>query len=229
MLLIDVALFSSTVAIVSYEIVRAKDKLIEILRKDPVISEYDLVLGYKESFLKRVPITLDLKIFPSLSISGISNSGKSKLTEYILKHTNLEKVLVNSYKEDYKGIKCKKVTLENTEKFLDLLLEGKLRNKLIVFDECLTILSSKNCAKKLHTLLTKNRHLNLYIICIFQELNKSIVPFKSLFTSRLTMRMIQKSDVESSLGISLEEYKVLQNREFILLSDDIYFGKTYDI
>ena len=71
--------------------------------------------------------------------------------------------------------------------------------------------------------------MDLYIICIFQELNKTVVPFKSLFTARVVLRQIQQSDVNSALGTTLEEYKPLKNREFILLSDDVYSGKTYSV
>ena len=71
--------------------------------------------------------------------------------------------------------------------------------------------------------------MDLYVICIFQELNKTIVPFKSLFTARVVLRQIQKTDIDSALGTTLEEYKPLKNREFILLSDDIYKGITYSV
>ena len=71
--------------------------------------------------------------------------------------------------------------------------------------------------------------MDLYVICIFQELNKNVVAFKSLFTARVVLRQIQKSDVDSALGTTLEEYKPLKNREFILLSDDIYEGRTYSV
>ena len=43
------------------------------------------------------------------------------------------------------------------------------------------------------------------------------------------MRAIQVSDINSALGTTIEDYKPLKNREFILLSDDIYWGKTYDV
>lgn len=45
-MLIDVAIFSSTVAIVSYEAIKIKDKVTECLkRRKQIISEYDLVVG----------------------------------------------------------------------------------------------------------------------------------------------------------------------------------------
>ena len=193
-------------------------------------SQYNIVLGHSKT-LSRKNITLDLRMFPSLSITGISGSGKSKMVEYILKHTSLKILLINAYKDDYGDLECARINnITEIEAFLDEALDGNNKEPLlVVFDECLSLLSYKNISKKLHTLLTKNRHMDLYVICIFQELNKTIVPFKSLFTARVVLRQIQRSDIDSALGTTLEQYKPLKNREFILLSDDIYEGKTYSV
>lgn len=222
-MLLDVALKLGIAGILGYGVSRIT------LPTPKPRGDLDLIIGHDTTIWKR-PIKIDLNVFPSLSISGISNCGKSKMVEYILKHTNLPITLVNSYEDDYKGIKCNRVTLDETEDYLDRLLTKRTSKRiLVVFDECLTIVNNKTLAKKLHTLLTKNRHNRVYIICVFQELNKTLVPFKSLFTARITMRMIQTSDVMASLGTTIENYRPLQNREFLLLSDDIYRGKTYDI
>ena len=191
-------------------------------------SQYNIVLGHSRTLSKR-NITLNLKMFPSLSITGISGSGKTKMVENILQHTSLKILLINAYKDDYGDLECTRINnITEIEAFFDEALDGNNKEPLlVVFDECLSLLSYKNIAKKLHTLLTKNRHMDLYIICIFQELNKTIVPFKSLFTARVVLRQVQKSDIDSALGTTLEEYKPLKNREFILLSDDVYEGKTY--
>lgn len=222
-MLIDVGLILGTIGIVTYGISKIN------IPAPKLRGDLDLIIGQDNTIWKK-PIYLDLSVFPSLSISGISNCGKSKMVEYILTHTDLPITLVNAYEDDYKGIKCNRVTLDETEDYLNRLLAKRTSKRiLVVFDECLTIVNNKTLAKKLHTLLTKNRHNRVYIICIFQELNKTIVPFKSLFTARISMRMIQNSDVMSSLGTTIENYRPLQNREFILLSDNIYYGRTYDI
>ena len=225
-MLIDYYLLGLTGVLLYEGLNKLTDKIAETNK--PKITPTTLVLGYNIKN-KKIPITLETTQFPSLSISGITNSGKSRMVHYLLLNTSMDIVLVNSYSEDYKEVKCKRISLDDTESFLDACLNGEVKDKLIVFDECLTIINNKNCAKKLHTLLTKNRHMNLIVLCIFQELNKTIVPFKSLFSARLTMRMLQASDVASSLGTTIEGYKALKNREFILLSDDIYYGKTYDV
>lgn len=190
---------------------------------------YTFILGYDE---KGENLIWDTKVFPSLSITGVSNCGKSCLTTYLMKKSNMPIVLCNAYKDDYTGIDCTRIEeIEKIEEFIDYLLNVKTSDEplLVVFDEMLTLMTYPKIAKKVHTLLTKNRHKQIFIIALFQELNKSLVPFKSLFTARLVMRQIQKSDIDSALGVTIEDYKPLQNREFILLSDDIYYGRTFDV
>lgn len=234
MMVIDYGLFFFTAAAIKLLLDKLTitdlicDLVSDTFSKLSETSQYNIVLGHSKTLSKR-NITLNLKMFPSLSITGISGSGKTKMVEYILKHTSLKTLLINAYKDDYSDLECCRINnIAEIETFLDKALEGNNEEPLLmVFDECLTLLSYKNISKKLHTLLTKNRHMDLYVICIFQELNKSIVAFKSLFTARVVLRQIQKTDIDSALGTTLEEYKPLKNREFILLSDDIYEGKTY--
>lgn len=198
---------------------------------DMPLKDTEIILGANKEYRNKA-IAIDLKEFPSMSITGITKSGKTKMAEYILKNTKMSKVLINAYYDDFSSVYCKRIIeIEDIEKYLDYLLLVKKFDKplLVVLDETLSLLSYKSISKKIHLLLTKNRHKNLYIICLFQELNKYNCPFKSLFASRVAMRSIQTSDIISSLGTSLEEYPRLKNREFILLSDNIYFGKTFDI
>lgn len=195
------------------------------------LKDTEILLGANKNYPSRA-ITIDMREFPSLSITGITKSGKTKMAEYILNKTKMAKVLINAYEDDFTSVKAKRITdIKEIGKYLDYLLEVKKFDKpvLVVIDETLSLLSYKEISKKLHLLLTKNRHKNLFIICLFQELNKYNCSFKTLFSSRVAMRSIQTSDIISSLGTSLEEYPRLKNREFILLSDNIYFGKTFDI
>lgn len=216
-------------AVVTY---MAIDKLSNsIVSRFIPLKDTEIILGADKKYTNRA-IAIDMREFPSMSITGITKSGKTKMAEYILKNTKMCKVLINAYEDDFLSVYCKRIVeIEEIEKYLDyLLLVKRFDNPLlVVIDETLSLLSYKSISKKLHLLLTKNRHKNLFLICLFQELNKYNCPFKSLFASRVAMRAIQTSDIISSLGTSLEEYPRLQNREFILLSDNIYFGKTYDI
>ncbi len=233
MALIDSGLIAGGIYLL-YEVVdrlNIADGFISFYRGKYSVNDYELIVGHCNDFAKKV-ITVDLKVFPSFSITGISNCGKSKLVEYMLMNTKLPIVLINAYEDDFKNVKCRRIVeIKAIEKYLDYLLNEKDNEHpiLVIFDEALTLMSYKNIAKKIHTLLTKNRHKKIYVVAIFQELNKTIVPFKSLFTARLTMRAIQVSDINSALGTTIEDYKPLKNREFILLSDDIYWGKTYDV
>lgn len=233
MALIDLGLIAGGIYFL-YEVVdhsNIADVFISLYRTKVGISDYELIVGHSQNVGKK-PITVDLKVFPSFAITGISNCGKSKLVEYMLMNTKLPIVLINAYEDDFKNVNCRRIVeVEAIAEYLDYLLNEKDNEQpvLVVFDEALTLMSYKNIAKKIHTLLTKNRHKKIYVVAIFQELNKTIVPFKSLFTARLTMRAIQVSDINSALGTTIEDYKPLKNREFILLSDDLYWGKTYDV
>lgn len=100
---------------------------------------------------------------------------------------------------------------------------------IIVIDEALSLTAYKKINEKLKVLLSKNRHKNCAIILLFQELNKTIVPYKSLIAARLSMRLLQQSDYQSALGVSLDSKVTLRNREFILVSNGIYFGKSYNL
>lgn len=185
---------------------------------DIPLKDTEIILGADKKYTNRA-IAIDMREFPSMSITGITKSGKTKMAEYILKNTKMCKVLINAYSDDFSSVYCKRIVeIEEIEKYLDyLLLVKKFDNPvLVVIDETLSLLSYKSISKKIHLLLTKNRHKNLFIICLFQELNKYNCPFKSLFASRVAMRAIQTSDIISSLGTSLEEYPRLQNREFTI-------------
>ena len=59
-------------------------------------SQYNIVLGHSKTLSKK-NITLNLKMFPSLSITGISGSDKSKMVQYILRNTSLKILLINAY------------------------------------------------------------------------------------------------------------------------------------
>ena len=228
MLLIDYGLIGA-VGLLTYSVV---DRI-----TDSIINNSDsqngnvLTVGYSGIFKK--PITVDLKKFPSLSITGISGTGKTCLITGALMKNKADKVLLNAYEDDFKGIYFKKriTDIEEIERYLDYLLEiDRLdRFTIVVIDEALSLTVYKKINEKIKILLTKNRHKNCAIILLFQELNKTLVPYKTLFTARIAMRMIQQSDYQAALGTTTENGIKLQNREFILLSDNLYYGKSYDI
>lgn len=226
-MLIDLYLYI-LIAAITYNL---SDKYIsDILTSRCTSNKYELILGHD---ILRKKITLNLKEFPSLSITGITGSGKSCLISAALTKNKADKVLLNAYDEDYKNIYFKKRITEadQIEAYLDYLLEiDRLDHfTIIVIDEALSLTAYKKISEKLKVLLSKNRHKNCAIVLLFQELNKTIVPYKSLIAARLSMRLLQQSDYQSALGISLDGGITLQNREFILVSGGIYFGKSYNL
>ena len=52
--------------------------------------------------------------------------------------------------------------------------------------------------------------------------------FKNLSNDRLCFRQVEETSYRAILGYSIDNPN-LQKREFILLSDYIYKGRTYDI
>ena len=216
------------IAVITYNL---SDKYITgMLTSRCTSNKYELILGHD---ILRKKITLNLKEFPSLSITGVTNCGKSCLVNTALMRNKADKVLLNAYDEDYKNIYFKKRITEadQIEAYLDYLLEiDRLDHfTIIVIDEALSLTAYKKINEKLKVLLSKNRHKNCAIVLLFQELNKTIVPYKSLIAARLTMRLLQQSDYQSALGTSLDTPVALQNREFILVSNNIYRGKSYNL
>lgn len=223
-MLVDLYLYF-LVAVIIYNL---SDKYISISKH--FNNKHDLILG-TDKFRRK--IILNMKEFPSLSITGVTNSGKSCLVAAALTKNKADKVLLNAYEEDYSNIYFKKriTDIEKIEQYLDYLLEiDRLDHfTIIVIDEALSLTAYKKINEKLKVLLSKNRHKNCAIVLSFQELNKTIVPYKSLIAARLSMRLLQQSDYQSALGISLDTSVTLQNREFILVSDSIYKGKSYNL
>lgn len=213
------------VAVITYNL---SDKYISGVFTRTRVSNTTLILGHD---ILRRKIALDLKQFPSLSITGVTNSGKSCLVAGALMRNKADKILINAYEEDYKNIQFKKRinNVDQIERYLDYLLEIDKLDKftILVIDEALSLTTHKKINEKIRILLSKNRHKNIAIILLFQELNKTIVSYKSLISARLTMRLLQQSDYQSALGVSLDV--TLQNREFILVSDSIYKGKSYNL
>ena len=104
MALIDSGLIAGGIYLL-YEVVdrlNIADGFISFYRGKSSVNDYELIVGHCNDFAKKV-ITVDLKVFPSFSITGISNCGKSKLVEYMLMNTKLPIVLINAYEDDFKN------------------------------------------------------------------------------------------------------------------------------
>lgn len=231
MLIIDVALFSSTVAIVSYEAIKIKDKVSECLkRRKQIISEYDLVVG-KDKLNRKIIVSM--KETPHLLVCGLSGQGKSKLVEYSVRN-KLDVTILNSFEEDFKTCNCKKISeLGEIEEYLKMLVTEKKRYlvpKFIAIDELVALSINKTISKYMIQLLAIGRHYNIYLIGIAQRGLKTELPYKDLFNARLTFRQVESSSYRAILGGIKEDTNLnLEKRHFILYSNDVIEGRTYDI
>ena len=87
---------------------------------------------------------------------------------------------------------------------------------------------SKKTKDKIQELLCIARHYNIFIIGVIQIATKENCSFKDLFNTRITFKQIGEQNYRVILGMPIEEeYRQLRQREFIMLSDKLYNGKTY--
>ena len=188
-----------------------------------------LVVGYEKGLFKK-PITVDMNVTPHLLCCGLSGQGKSKCIEYAVRGKDV--VLLNAFEDDFKSIKARRIIgNENILHYLETLVrEPYKRDKplYIVIDELLVCCMDKKINNAIKDLLAIGRHYNVFIIGIAQRGTKTDLSFKDLFNARMTFRQVEESSYRAILGVSVEE-RNLKKREFIIMSDDVYYGKSYDI
>ena len=150
--------------------------------------------------------------------------------EYAIKDKDV--VLLNAFEDDFKNIKARRIIgNENILHYLEALVrEPYKRDKplYIVIDELLVCCMDKKINNAIKDLLAIGRHYNVFVIGIAQRGTKTDLSFKDLFNARMTFRQVENSSYQAILGCSIED-KRLNKREFILMSDDLYYGKSYDI
>ena len=188
-------------------------------------SEYTLKLGYN---ILHIPIIVDMKRLPHLLIVGLSNSGKSKIAEYALRGKDC--ILLNTFKDDFKSLKSRRII--GNDKILSY-LQNTLNNIYyrnhpfyILIDEILVLSKDKKINAAIQDLLSISRHYNIFLIAISQAGQKECVSYKHLFNNRLCMRLINSTDYSVVLGVTPENTTLVQ-RQFYLLSDDLYKGTSY--
>lgn len=203
------------------------NKINPINNKQYYDKDYCLILGYKNEFKKK-DIIVDMRLTPHLLVSGLSGQGKSKAVEYMMKDKKC--VILNCFSEDFKSLNCKKVNnIKEVENILLRALKTKKLNKpfYIVIDELLVLSNNKRIMNIIKQLLAIARHKNIYLIGISQRGLSIELSFKNLFNTRMTFRQIEETSYRAVLGINIE--KQLNKREFVVVSDGIYFGKTYNV
>ena len=221
-MLIDTALFlfgAIAIALIANEL-KKHIKLTMVKEND-----YTLKLGYN---ILHIPIIVDMKKMPHLLIVGLSNSGKSKIAEYALRDKDC--ILLNTFKDDYKSIKGRRIIGNNSIlRYLQNTLSNiYYRDKpfYILIDEILVLSKDKKINTAIQDLLSIARHYNIFLVCISQAGQKECVSYKHLFNCRLCLRMINATDYSVVLGVTPENTNLVQ-RQFYLLSDDLYKGTSY--
>ena len=97
----------------------------------------------------------------------------------------------------------------------------------IVIDELLVLSAQKDISRAIMNLLSVARHFNLYLVGVSQRGTKQDLSYKDLFNSRACFRMVDNSSYGAVLGCNIDE--TLVKREFLLYSDSVYKGRTFDV
>lgn len=188
---------------------------------------YCLIVGYK-GVIKKKSIFVDMRVCPHLLVCGLSGSGKTKCVEYAIKDKRV--VILNAFKDDFKSVNCPKINGENNiiNVLMNCCKQYQKTPLYIVIDELLILCNNKKINKCILDILAVARHYNVYLIGIAQRGLSVDMSFKNLFNARICFRQVEETSYRAILGYSIDNPN-LQKREFILLSDYIYKGRTFDI
>ena len=195
--------------------------------KQVQLQDRELLLGYNQEGY----IIADMGKYPHLLISGLSNQGKSKMVNYMLK--NLEDraniLVLNGFKEDYRGFTLVQGTKAIQRRIEAILKDKEIRIKplYLVLEEMQSISKDKKLQEQLKELLSMGRHYNIFVIGIIQNATKETCSFKDLFNCRCSFRQIDSSSYQVCLGTSVE--KGLEQREFYFLDSNLIKGYTFSI
>lgn len=194
------------------------------------LSPYQLVLGYRDYKVLRVPIVVDMKKTPHMLVCGLSNCGKTKMIEYTVR--NKKCVLINVFPQDFRNIVALRI-LGNAYilDYLNTLLKDIQSNKeplYLVIDEMLVLCMDKAITKAILDILSVGRHYNVFLIGITQTATKENLKFKDLFNVRVCFRQVEESSYRVVLGYSPEK-KIKKQRQFYVYSDFVARGSTYTI
>ena len=200
----------------------------EYLNYEPVeLSGYELLLGYSQEGY----IIADMSKYPHLLISGLSNQGKSKMVNYMLKNISdkADILVLNGFKEDYKGFVLIQ-DIKSIERRIGTIiapLKKRKRPLYLVIEEMQVISKNKKLQEQFKELLSVGRHYNIFVIGIIQNATKENCSFKDLFNCRCSFRQIDTSSYMVALGTSVE--KGLEQREFYYLDTELTKGYTFSI
>lgn len=199
--------------------------------KPIILPNTKLLLGYD---FRGEPIIIDMLSTPHALISGLSGQGKTGLLRTLICNLqNCDKVLINGFKDDFKGICIRHInTLEEIKSYIQSLLddieEGKNRaTPLYVILEELGKVKDKELISNITKLLQYGRHNKIYVIGIIQIATKEELKFKSYFNSRISFKQLDSSSYQVALGTPVD--KDLLKREFYVLAEQLQKGTTYNL
>ena len=192
------------------------------------LDEYTLLIGHD----RFKPITVNMNCTPHLLITGLSGQGKSRCLKAML--LNLQDkadiILCNAFKGDFEGVRARRIYGEqNILNYIASVLESLYRHgkPLYIVIEELGTIKDKKLIAKIQELLCIARHYNIFIIGVIQIATKEELKFKSYFNARVSFKQLDDSAYRVVLGTGVEEN--LSKHEFVLVADDKYVGRTYDI
>lgn len=211
-----------------------KDKLVKHINrrsKADNLTQYELLAGHG----KNGDIVINNKIVPHLLIAGLSNNGKTKCAESMLKD-KLNVLLINCYEEDFLAVRnAKRINnMEEIEKALKSLLEANRYYNIplyVCIDEVLMLCRNKKINDLIMQLLAVGRHLNIFVVSIVQIATKNNLPFKDLHNSRITFKQLEPSAYRVVIPAIPDDINTdLKQREFICYYDGgIVNGVTYTV
>ena len=195
--------------------------------KQVQLQNRELLLGYNQQGY----IIADMGKYPHLLISGLSNQGKSKMVNYMLKNLGdrANILVLNGFKEDYRGFTLVQGTKAIQRRIEAILKDKEIRIKplYLILEEMQSISKDKKLQEQLKELLSMGRHYNIFVIGIIQNATKENCSFKDLFNCRCSFRQIDSSSYSVCLGTSVE--KGLEQREFYFLDSNLVKGYTFSI
>ena len=202
------------------------NKLQDIEYQRIELNPFELLLGHD---LKGIPIIVDMLKTPHLLICGLSGSGKSAMIRGIIANLDTKVIMLNGFLDDYKDLN--NILHIQQEEIILKRLEGLLKNPykrekpLYIFFEELATIKNKKIIQALKELLCIARHYNIFLIGLIQISTKEELACKSYFNARCSFRQIDSSSYSVALGVNVGD--PLPKREFYVISDDLYRGRTY--
>ena len=184
-------------------------------------SPYELLAGYD---INLKPLFADMKKYPHLLVSGLGNQGKSWCVKQMIKNlTGANYVVLNGFREDFEDA----IIGNDINEFFKTLLGNLVvqEKPFYIFIDELATVTDKTTLKYIERILCDGRHFNIFVVGIIQRPSKKSLEFKDLFNTVISFR--QRDETNYRLVFNSGIDVILKPREFVMMTDDLYFGETY--